>query len=515
MAPDRPLTWTRREAAAALAAPALAGLSCKAPRPVEGAFVFESWERGHWLRDRVRFDPPRRVVKSPVVIAGGGLAGLFAAWWLDRAGCRDFAVLEFEDHAGGNSRWGENQVSPYPWAAHYLPVPGPRDDLVREVCREFGLLDAQGQWDERHLCHSPRERLFIHGRWQEGIEPLAGIAPGGLAQYRRFEELIARFRETGAFRVPMEAGLERTTPEVRELDTLTAGQWMRREGLHDPYLRWLAGYSTRDDYGTAASRVSAWAAVHYFAARAPEEPGPLTWPEGNGFFTRKLLERLARYVRTGAPVHRIARHGAGWQVFAGGTRYDAGSVIYAAPSYLAAWIVDPPPPRWPMDTSPWLVANLTLDEWPRENGGEPAWDNVIYGSPSLGYVVATHQRLGRRPDRTVWTYYWALAEGAPRDMRAVLLGGDHPWWCERILADLERAHPDIRRCVSRIDILRLGHAMPSPTPGTIFHPERIRRARPEGTLVYANSDLSGLSLFEEALHHGVKAARHVLALNRL
>ncbi|MGB9612380.1 MAG: twin-arginine translocation pathway signal protein, partial [Bryobacteraceae bacterium] len=75
-----------------------------------------------------------------------------------------------------------------------------------------------------------------------------------------------------------------------------------------------------------------------------------------------------------------------------------------------------------------------------------------------------------------------------------------------------RAHPDIRQCVRRIDIFRIGHAMPRPAPGAIFHPERRRRARPAGTLVYANSDLSALSLFEEALYRGVRAADHVLRL---
>lgn len=513
MARDRSLKLTRRDAAAALAAPALIGLSCKSQRSVEGTFVFESQERGHLLRDRARFDLPKRIVKLPVVIVGGGLAGLFAAWWLARSGFTDFELIEFEEQAGGNSRWGENEVSAYPWAAHYLPVPDPREELVRAVCREFDLIDAQGRWEERYLCHSPQERLFIHGRWQEGIEPVVGITPEGVEQYRRFEELIAHFRESGAFRIPMEEGLDRATREIRELDTMTAEEWMRREGLHAPYLRWLVDYSTRDDYGTSASRISAWAAVHYFAARAPEDKGPLTWPEGNGFFVRKLLERVAKYVRTGALVHRITPGGRGWQVFTEDTRYDARFVIYAAPTYLASWIIDPPPPKWPMDTAPWMVANLTLDEWPQEKGSEPAWDNVIYGSPSLGYVVATHQNLGRRPDRTVWPYYWALAEGAPKDMRGVLLGGSHAWWCEKILADLERAHPDIRKCVSRIDIHRIGHAMPSPVPGSIFNEDRMRRSRAEGTLVYANSDLSGLSLFEEALHHGVKAARHVLAHN--
>jgi hypothetical protein len=110
----------------------------------------------------------------------------------------------------------------------------------------------------------------------------------------------------------------------------------------------------------------------------------------------------------------------------------------------------------------------------------------------------------------VWTFYWALAQGRAVDQRRVLLGSDWPTWCERILADLERAHPDIRQCVQRIDVIRLGHAMPRPAPGVIFHPERIRRARPEGSLAYANCDLSGLSLFEEAQWRGVTAARQVL-----
>jgi hypothetical protein len=40
----------------------------------------------------------------------------------------------------------------------------------------------------------------------------------------------------------------------------------------------------------------------------------------------------------------------------------------------------------------------------------------------------------------------------------------------------------------------------------------VRRARPEGTLVYAHSDLSALPLFEEAQYRGVAAAQHVLRL---
>jgi len=508
---------TRRDFAASLlaasvAAPALLGMTLKAPRRLDGGFVFESQERGHKLRDHAQFPAPKRTEKVPVVIVGGGIAGLSAGWWLQKRGFRDFVLLELEDHAGGNARWGENGITPFPWAAHYLPVPGKRATLVRDLCEELGLL-KDGVWDERWLCHSQQERLFINGHWQDGIEPQSGLAREDFDQFRHFADRINAMRETGAFRVPSEDGAAHQSAATRELDRISFDDWIRREGIYSPYLRWYLDYCTRDDYGAHSSRVSAWAGVHYFASREPDEKGPLTWPEGNGWIARRLIERLSGHIRPGSMVHHIRPNGRRWQVFTEGVLYDAEAVIFAAPMFLASWLIEPQPPAWPVPYAPWLVANLTLDRWPKEeDGAEPAWDNVVYGSPTLGYVVATHQNLGRQPDRTVWTFYWALADGAPADMRRVLLGGDWKYWTERILADLERAHPDIRACVSRIDIHRLGHAMPSPVPGSIFHPERLRRARPQGSLVYAHSDLSALPLFEEAQYRGVAAARHVLRL---
>ena len=79
-----------------------------------------------------------------------------------------------------------------------------------------------------------------------------------------------------------------------------------------------------------------------------------------------------------------------------------------------------------------------------------------------------------------------------------------------ILNDLARAHPDIRECVSRVDIMRIGHAMARPKVGAIFSEARRRLAKPAGNLVFANSDLSGFSIFEEAQYRGVTAADYVL-----
>ena len=86
-------------------------------------------------------------------------------------------------------------------------------------------------------------------------------------------------------------------------------------------LRWYANYACRDDYGALARDTSAWAGIHYFASREPEEKGPLTWPEGNGWIAQRLIEKLRRYVTTGSSVYRIARDGTRLRVFTEQTEY--------------------------------------------------------------------------------------------------------------------------------------------------------------------------------------------------
>jgi hypothetical protein len=161
------------------------------------------------------------------------------------------------------------------------------------------------------------------------------------------------------------------------------------------------------------------------------------------------------------------------------------------------------------DYAPWLTANLHLSAWPEERyGAVPAWDNVFYDSPGLGYVTATHQQLRRHVGATVFTYYRALHDVMPAEGRRLLLETPRQAWAEGILAELERVHPDIRQRVTRLDVFRNGHAMRRPVPGSLFDGQRERLAAfrsPRITLAHA--DLSGFSLFEEAQYCGVLAAQ--------
>lgn len=486
---------------------ALVGLSLKSAQKIAGSFVNDSFQTGHLLRARASFPPPKRTEKFPVVIVGGGIAGLSAAWRLRKRGYNDFVLLEMNAQAGGNARWGENETTAYPWAAHYVPVPGPKAIYVRELFEDLGVL-KNGQWEERYLAFSPQERLFLYGRWQEGIEPAVGLTPRDREQFQRLEDLFADFRKRGSFTIPLELGL---SSKDRDLDSISFLDWLLARGLDSRLLLWYMNYACRDDYGALAADTSAWAGIHYFSSREPEEKGPLTWPEGNGWITRRLLERVGPNIRAGQMVHRAIPTRRGVSVFSGDTEYQAEFLIFAAPTFLAPYVFEDFPHFRDFVYSPWLTANLTLERYPDSRGAEPSWDTVFLDSPTLGYVDAMHQSLRTHIDRTVWTFYWALVEGSPAQNRQLLLQKDWAYWKKAILDDLERVHHDIRQCVSRIDVMRMGHAMIRPAVGSIFSEERRYTRRFHERVLFANSDLSGISIFEEAQYHGVEAAERVLA----
>lgn len=512
--------WSRRKFVATLiGAPALVGLTRKADRAIAGGFVDDDSVTGHALRDAKPFTAAREQRKTSVAIIGGGMGGLSAGWQLDKQNVRDWLLLELGADVGGNARAGENSVSRYPWGAHYVPVPGTNAVHVRELFRELGLLSATGEWDERTLCHSPQERLFQHGRWHEGVEPLDALPKSERNQFARWELMIREWRATGAFRVPMGdvkfASLPKPVQQqMRELDAQTAHSFLQSQQLKSPALRWWVEYGTRDDYGASLQQASAWAAVHYFAARDEQEQGPFTWPEGNNWIVRQLATRAGARIITNAPAFSVQRVGAKWLVRTPRVDVTCDCVIWAAPLFVLPRVM--PEIKLPVTTeyAPWVVANITLDRAPEERGFPAAWDNVIYDSASLGYVNATHQQLGDPGPRTVWTWYHAVIDRPATIARAWLRDAPYAMWRDYIVNDLARAHPDIRNAIARIDVRRWGHAMPRPVPGTLARMQALNSWTPAPRMFMAHSDMTGLSLFEEAQWHGVRAANEAARVLR-
>lgn len=496
-------------------------------------------ELGHRLRDGTPFPEPRETVHVPVLIVGAGIGGLSAAWRLQKRGFDEFQMVELADRPGGNSSYAdatENPISPHPFGAHYLPLPTREAVHVRELLADLGAIDGDPQavrplYDERRLCHAPQERLYRDGIWQDGLIPHLGLGRAERDQIARFLDRMAEFRAATdaqgrrAFALP--ADLSSPDPRWRQLDQLTMTDWMRGEGFVASALHWYVDYACRDDYGTRAGETSAWAGIHYFACRNGEAANApadavLTSPEGNGWIVGALRQRVGQRLLLQAMVFRVRNSTGGFAVdvffpqegFS--RRYHCRHLVWAAPALVLARVAAEPPAGVLAALSatsyaPWLVANLSLAEAPRDGAGAPlAWDNVPYGSPGLGYVVATHQNLRQAPGATVLTWYWALAHEAPAVARQSLLANSREQWARWILAELSRMHPDLPVNVRRIDLFRYGHAMIRPVPGALWGGRREALLRLPSGLHFAHADASGLSLFEEANYRGVLAADRIL-----
>ena len=522
---------TRRrflKTSAAGAAACLAGCE-KDTRIFPGAILGAGHAAGHRLRDG-KFPAPSEERAVQIAIVGGGIAGLAAARRLDQRGQRDFLLLELEPSVGGNSASGRNSIAAYPWGAHYLPLPNDESTEVLALLEELGVMrgrDASGApiYDEEMLCADPNERLFDCGRWHEGLIPQLGITAGDRGQYARFSAQMDAFRHARgtdgrrAFSIPLD--LSSRDAGLLALDQITMSAWLAQNSYDSAPLLWHVDYCCRDDYGAGSALVSAWAGIHYFASRNAraanvEHDAVLTWPEGNGWLVRRIAEPVRDRIRTGSIVFKIDPDADGARVdyfdlAAEKTiRLRAQHVICAAPRFIAQRIIPGLTQANDLAYSPWMVANITLDALPAGHGAPLAWDNVFRDSRSLGYVVATHQHLHPVPRATVLTHYWPLDDTPPREARQQSLARTHAEWCGQIVTDLRRAHPDIAAHIRNLDIWLWGHGMIRPIPGFISGETRRQMLQPHGAIHFAHSDMSGISIFEEAYTRGCHAAETVL-----
>jgi monoamine oxidase len=542
----------RRDLLGAAAITALAGC-CPEPdqlAKITGSFVGASHEAGHVLREKtLPAHDGSPVRKVHTLIAGGGVAGLSAARMLGQQGVDDFVLLELENEAGGNARSSEMAGIAHPLGAHYLPVPNDDAPEVQDFLEELGLRKrVAGRWayDEKALCHSPQERLFFNGAWQDGLLPTQGINQATQQQYERFAKLVSQWQATGVHRVPLRHIFKENKalpPAVYDKYATVFIAYLNAQGLTDPHLRWYLDYCCRDDYGAGIDTVSTFAGMHYFAARhgfhAPsaqtsERDGVLTWPQGNGFLTQALAAPLKERLLAQQIVLRIEESKSGVQVDAMDLatrrvqRYQVQRCIVALPLHVASRIIVNAPDFLKAAAanvmhSSWWVANIHIDAPLHDNGqgAFASWDNVIYGSKGLGYVDAMHQSTRIAPGATVLTYY--KAEGAGKMPRQALLQATWAQLRDQALADISIAHPDITRRAQHISIARYGHAMAVPTPEFIrkkvlYRPPVINTllSKPKQypdfptpatqRLRFAHSDWSGYSVFEEAFTRGLHAA---------
>jgi len=529
------MNLSRRELLSAFLGTPFAIAACNLSKPCrfpDGEIVGQNVSLGHTLTENRLFDVPAdKWETKKVAIVGGGIAGLTAAWKFKKENINDFVLLELERVIGGTSQSGNGVRVGYPWGAHYLPVPFQENAELIGLLDEMSLIEgrnANGEIvvKEQFLCREPEERVFYKGRWYEGLYLSVGASDEDKRQYSEFQKRIDQWvnwrdaKGKRAFVVPV-ADCS-SDAEVTALDGISFADWLRQNGFTSERLIWYCDYACRDDYGLKLEQTSAWAGLFYFCSRVRKsgvESQPfITAPEGNGQFVDHFLEKVKDNVRRSHAVVSIIPTDQGVDVICLDGNEIHGihceKVIFASPMFTAPYVIrdfrdDASFAASEFQHNAWFVANLFLKDRLKARFARDfplAWDNVLYESPSLGYVTATHQK-GIDYGPTVLTYYYPMC--AEENGRTKLFNFEWRDLADVCITDLSRAHPDIYDLTMRIDIMRWGHAMISPRPNFIWSGIREKAIKPYRNIHFAHTDLSGIALLEEAFYHGLRAATQI------
>nr|WP_087575993.1 FAD-dependent oxidoreductase [Sphingomonas sp. CDS-1] len=145
-----------------------------------------------------------------VAIIGAGLAGLTAARDLTLAGCQSVLVLEARDRVGGRTL---NYVAK---GGHVSEVGGqwigPGQTAVADLARELNVGTFPSYYEGKTVAIGGDGRVAIDLQGTFGTDPAVG---------EKLSEL-ARFVPSGA---PW------TSPKVRELDSLSVGDWLSKQNI--------------------------------------------------------------------------------------------------------------------------------------------------------------------------------------------------------------------------------------------------------------------------------------------
>ena len=250
-----------------------------------------------------------------VVVVGAGLAGLTAAYELERAGF-DVTVLEARDRAGGRVH---TIRAPFAGGQH-AEAGGEYIDVVhhhvRRYCRHFGLPLE----DTRRGFAGLEDLGYLHGR-RYRLGQLAGADHGSARYYRAIYRLTRHldpFDPVG------------TAPR---LDHQSVADLLDRIRLRGRDRLAVESY-IRDDYAAEPDRLSLLgvaSAERVYENVRDAEIERYRVRNGNSLLVAAFARRLAGRLRSATPVTAIAQEPGRVTVTAGGQTHDAAHCVLAVP----------------------------------------------------------------------------------------------------------------------------------------------------------------------------------------
>jgi protoporphyrinogen/coproporphyrinogen III oxidase len=440
----------------------------------------------HQVRDGKVFDRPPVSAKHDVVIVGGGVSGLAAAYRL-----RDlnFLLLEKEPHWGGNAYLMEYQGTPYATGSAFLAKSEPAFDFAREIGLEpLPINDSDG---------TILKGEWIPDTWRSGLDKL----PYPVALRDSFK----KFRK-----------------ELLSIDLEKRGKEMSRtpfsdliKGYPDEIKQWWDNYGP-SNWGAVSEETAASVALADLQELAGESGSDYyTWPGGLGAITKKLAEilqaKFASQMRAAATivavvpdkdeVHMTYVEGAELKTV------SAKAVIMATPKFITRRLVDGLPAKQSeamhqIGYIPYAVVNLIFDK-PVFNKGYDTWTP---GNRFSDFVVAdwvVRNRPGYKQKYNILTCYTPLR----REERALLLlEVSARQIAADALRDFQNLLPGLNVDPIEVHLYRRGHPLYMSTPGLFSEVQPLVR-QPMDRIFFANTDSEGP---ESTTSAGIQAAERTV-----
>ena len=455
----------------------------------------DNFAHTHALRDGKPFASTSPTQQCDVVVVGGGIAGLTAAY---RLRDRKVIVLEKENEPGGNSRMRELNGCRYSLGAFLSQGPiAPFTEFFNEIGAEF--IPVSGK---RHALWTGGK--MVHDPFGAGLNTL----PWSAADKQALQKALDRLRPMLDPQRGISFPRERNTPEMRAFDNLTLWADFDRQGL-PRRVRELFDIMISARIGDNGENLSAWYGNYLLSnLLAPE----FTMRGGHGDFTRRLVtkldERPTHALHTGFTVLRVENRGAD-EVWVSGIdaaglpqTIAARCAVMATPKHFARHVVPGLAAERGQDIAAfrynaYMVAQVFL----KKPSGLP-FETALPKARHARFVVAPDSLAGnsRSDGGGLLTVYLPFPRIAGR---AQLLSADAARLGQGVLDDLVQMQPALATQIERVVLHRWGHPMLTATPG--MGAQLAAARQPHGRIVFGHSDNLGITGLYSAVWAGMEA----------
>jgi monoamine oxidase len=439
----------------------------------------EHFEICHQLRNGHQFDRPDTTRKTAIVIVGGGVAGLSAAYFLRG---KDWLLLEKELQFGGNALQEEFDGQIYATGSAYAYHGDEGDQLASEIGLQLPFVNMPDP--------TIANKTYVPDTWKTGIDQLP-YSKEVRASFKRFRDDMMKIN---------------VRQKMAELDAQSFSNFTA--GYAPEVQQWWDAFGP-SNWGATTEESSAYVGVaNVQDLLSGGDAKRAILPGGLGCITHRLVEVLQpkykeRMLDNAAVVAVVPDKDSVRVTYVHQeklTTVSAKAVLMCTPKHITSRVVMGLPAEQKSAMrryrhAPYPVVNLIFDK-PVYNRG---YDNWCPGNSFTDFIVADwtiQKNPGYHQKNNILSFYTPLREL----QRSTLLDeADCKSLAARVLADFQKLLPEFNVDPVEVRIYRRGHPMFMAVPGH-YTKTRLLASHPMDRIFFGNSDSGGPeSLTSEAV----------------